>query len=107
MAVKVLTIEQVRTSLRDTLQRNDLLLTVQFSDDEILNAMELTIDAYNIMTPLLSPTYTIENFHNRHLLLLGTLAHLLHSEAIAANRNSLTYSDGGITVNPDDKMAQY
>ena len=107
MANKVLTIELVRTYMRDFLARNDLLQTLQFSDDEILTAMDLAVDMYNIMTPLLSPTYTIETFPNRYLLLLGTVANLLHGESIANLRNQLSYSDGGVSVNVDDKMSQY
>ena len=92
--------------MRDFLARNDLLQTLQFSDPEIINAMELAVDMFNIITPITSIA-KVESFPNRYLLLLGTVSNLLTGEALANIRNQLSYSDGGIQVDVDNKMSAY
>jgi hypothetical protein len=75
-------------------QGNILLDDVQFTEDEMNNAIEMTVSAYNGMTPV-SP-YTRENFPNEYLLLIGTVRFLLMSESFHQLRNQVGAQDGDV-----------
>lgn len=97
---------QVTRFLRDYPDYNILLGDVQFDDEDINDAIKFAIDEFNAMAPITN--YTHENFPNDWLLLLGTVAHLLKSEAFLQLRNMATYSDGDIqNIGVDDKAPAY
>ena len=98
-------VEDIRVFLRDNLHRNDLLERLEFTDIEIERAMQMAVDDFDLITPISDTKVTA--FPSRVLLILGTTAYLLWSESFAQVRNSLSYSDGGIQVNVDDKAALY
>jgi hypothetical protein len=101
-----LTLGQVTRFLRDYPSYNILLDDVQFSEEDINQAMYFAIQKYNAMTPVTN--FTSENFPNDYVLLLGTCCFLMHSEAFLQVRNQLTYSDGDVQpIGVDDKMALY
>jgi hypothetical protein len=105
MALNQVTIADIRTYMRDIAGRNDLLNRVEFQDTEIVSAMRIAIDMFNAIPPL-----TIVSgipLSARFVLLAGTAATLLTSEAMAQVRNQLNYSDNGLHVGVDDKMAPY
>lgn len=92
--------------LRDFAGNNILLAEVQFTEEDITPAMKFAASEFNAMTPISS--YTVESFPNDYILLMGTVAHLLKSEAILQLRNQATYQDGDIqNIGVDDKFAQY
>jgi len=102
----ILTVGQVTRFLRDFPSYNILLADVQFSDEDVDEAMSFAIDEYNGMTPV--TLYTPENFPNRYLLLIGTCKHLMRSESFLQLRNQLTYQDGDVaSIGVDDKFAAY
>lgn len=98
-------VEDIRVFLRDNLHRNDLLERLEFTDLEIQRAMQMAVDDFDLITPISNTK--ISAFPSRVLLILGTTAYLLWSESFAQIRNSLSYSDGGVQVNVDDKAALY
>jgi len=76
-------------------QGNILLDTVQFTPDELTNAIEFAVDNWNAITPMSS--HTAENFPNRYVLLLGTARFLMLSESFHQLRNQISnVQDGDI-----------
>jgi len=97
---------EVSEFLRDFPEYNILLDNVQFTEDEINSAIRFTIERYNALTPVTQ--YTSDNFPNKWILLIGTCAHLMHSEIFLQLRNQATYRDGDIeNIGIDDKAALY
>lgn len=96
-----LTEDHVRMFLRDYAlghlpggQGNIILDDVQFTRDELTNAISFALDNFNAITPITS--YTEENFPNRYILLLGTTKFLLMSESFHQLRNQVNVQDGDI-----------
>lgn len=97
---------QVTRFLRDYPDYNILLGDVQFDEEDILDAIKFAIEEFNAMAPITN--FTDSNFPNDWLLLLGTAAHLMKSEAFLQLRNAATYSDGDVqNVGVDDKAPVY
>jgi len=101
-----LTLGQVTRFLRDYPSYNILLDGVQFSEEDIDQAMYFAVEKYNAMTPVTN--FTAVNFPNSYVLLVGTCSVLMRSETFLQVRNNLTYSDGDVqSIGVDDKMAAY
>jgi hypothetical protein len=109
----VLTIDVIRKVMRDYAGRikdtgefNVMLDGVQFSDDEINNAMSLTVDRYNGLTPIIG-NFTATDI-NRYTLCIGTICLLLNSESWRQVRNMSRVADGDVPeIGVDDKAAIY
>ena len=101
-----LTLGQVTRFLRDYPSYNILLDDVQFSEEDVNQAMYFAAQRYNAMTPITN--FTVSNFPNDYVLLIGTCCLLMRSEAFLQVRNQLTYNDGDVApIGVDDKMAAY
>ena len=101
-----LTLGQVTRFLRDQPTYNILLEDVQFSEENVNDAIHFATEQYNAMTPVTQ--YTKDNFPNDYVLLIGTAAHLMRSEGFLQIRNQLTYDDGDVSpIGVDDKFAAY
>lgn len=94
--------------LRDRADRNILLDDVQFTDDELNLATEMTVSAFNAVTP--QTNFTPASFppHLQYVLLIGTVRFLLNSESFLQARNQATVQDGDVSpIGIDDKAALY
>lgn len=91
--------------MRDFPEWNILLDAVEFSDDDYADAKLFAISEFNCFTPM--TTFLEASFPNDWLLLLGTCAHLMTSEAFLQLRNQVTYSESSLAVGVDDKFAAY
>jgi len=101
-----LTPGDVSQFLRDYGDYNILLDEIQFTEDEIENAMRFTVSRYNAITPVTNVTE--DNFPNEWIFLIGVCSHLMQSEAFLQIRNQATYRDGDIeNIGVDDKFALY
>lgn len=104
----IVTRDQVRIFLRDNPQKNILLDDVQFTDPELDLALEMTISAYNSVTPQTMLTPSSFPLHLRYVALIGTVRWLLNSESFLQVRNQATYQDGDVApIGIDDKQAAY
>lgn len=105
-AVEGMSSDSVRIFLRDYTGKNPLLDDVEFSDEEIKNAMNFATDQANVIA---RPTsFSASSFPNKYVLLIGTCAFLMKSEAFRQIRNQATYQDGNIQpVGIDDKQSFY
>lgn len=102
----IVTKDQVRMFMRDRAPKNILLDDVQFTDDELNMALEMTASAYNAVTP--QTNFTPSTFPNKYVLLIGTARFLLMSESFLQVRNQATVQDGDIApIGIDDKAALY
>jgi len=100
-------ISKVRKFMRDEPRRNKLLATYEHSDEEICDAIVDTVGYINSTPPNLSTAFTLETYPSTHLFLLGCAIYLLQSESFLRARNHLTYNDGSLTINDDDKWQVY
>jgi len=90
-----------------TAQDNFLLDSVEFSDEDIHNAMTLAIDKYNSTLPMVD-VYSVEDFPYRYELMLGASGILLTVKAANLSRNDLAYSTKeGTSINPNEKKGDY
>lgn len=104
----ILTVDQVRRFMRDRPDYNILLDTVDFTQDEINQGVEMVTSRYNAITPqsmLLPQSWPS---HLQYVLLLGVAAYLIKSGAFLQLRNQATYQDGDIApIGVDDKYPLY
>lgn len=96
----------IRLFLSDTPEANRLLRTEESSDSQILLAMGMVLDDWNISDPS-RRTFTYDTFPSLNMMLYGSMIHLLRMAGIYNSRNKLNYSAGGLTVNLHDKGQEY
>lgn len=91
----------VRLYLRDYEDLNRIITGQEHSLEMIVKATLLMLDEFASTPPPLG-YFTLEQllttYYWRHGCLLGTVAHLLRSLLLLVNRNTLSFSDGGIQV---------
>lgn len=111
-APRVLTRQRIRMAMRDVAGRvpntgvvNVLLDNVEFSDEEIDNAITFTVDWWNSITPISRVTADqINNF----LFFQGVVSFLLQSESMRQMRNQASVQDGDVAqIGSDDKAGLY
>lgn len=105
MTTPKLTAIEVREFIQDKVEKNRLLDDVEFSDTQIMLAMGIAVDEYNIFIP--ATAVTIDSFPNKAVLLNGTLAKLFMGQAALLARNHMSYTDGGITIPIEERMQLY
>jgi hypothetical protein len=108
----VVTTDDVRGFLRDVAGQipntgvlNVLLDGPEYSDADLNRAIKFTVARYNAITPI---TLLDQNSINPWVLLVGTAAFLMKSEAFRQLRNQVTAQDGDVApIGVDDKQAFY
>ena len=92
--------------VKDTGVINILLDNVEFSDADVQDAVEFTVNYYTSLPPIIG-IFT-EATIPPVVLLYGVAAHLLNSEAIRQLRNQATVQDGDVQpIGIDDKYQLY
>jgi len=99
MDLEMLTIDDIRLYIRDRPELNRLLGDVEFTNEQIDQAMKLTVMCFNELSP--KTQYTLENFPYQYTLLLGTLYHLLWGGGLSRMRNRLPYKAGDVQVDDE------
>jgi len=98
-------IECVRMMMRDYGVNNHLLKKVQFEDEEISRAIDLTVSQWNSTPPVTSTTWRLIP---EHLLFLGTCRWLMQAESFLQVRNQISVQTDGLgVVGLDDKYQLY
>lgn len=105
MADPSLSAAEVREFLMDTPEVNLLLDKEEFSDSYLSLCISLAVSSYNSITP--SSSFTVESFPNKAILLYGSLHHVFEGRTAVAARNSMSYSDGGVSVPIEEKFEMY
>lgn len=104
----IVTVDEVRRFMRDYPDKNILLDDVEFSLEDINQAIDHVTSAYNAVTPIssISPEGWPANL--RYVLLLGVAWYLIKSCAFLQLRNQATVQDGDIApIGIDDKFPLY
>lgn len=110
---RMLTIARIRMAMRDvagaipnTGDANVLLDGVQFSDEEIENALNFTVEWYNSITPLIGNARR-DNINN-YVLYLGATSFLCQAEQLKQARNEMQLQDGDVAnIGKDAKQSYY
>ena len=108
---RMLTLARIRMALRDvagaipnTGDFNVLMDNVQFSDDEMNNALCFTTDWYNAITPMLGRAN--QDSINNYVLFLGVVSFLSQGEQVKELRNAMDLQDGDVAPVGKDKNHQ-
>lgn len=105
--IEVPTVGEVRSFLMDRCPSdNRLLLSTQFTDDQILDAMQFAVDDWN-GTPPNVLSFTTTNFPWRYPWIVATASQLMRSAAMQQFRNDATFQSGTVTVNDSNKGAVF
>lgn len=102
----VLTVEDLRTFIRDRPELNTLIGKEETNDAGLSGAISDALDDWN-NTPPFTINYTVDNFPFKSLLKIGAVIFVLKSVGILMSRNHLTYNDGGISIEKDEKTQLY
>lgn len=92
--------------VKDTGVINVLLDNVEFSDEDMADAIEFTVGYFTALPPIIGlfTEATIPSI----VLLFGVSAHLLNSESLRQLRNQATVQDGDVQpIGIDDKFQHY
>lgn len=95
-----LSLTEIRNSIRDYTEDNDILARKQFTDLEIFEAIAWPIKLWNELPPNTS-RYSTANFPHRVKWLEATSARLFYTEAMWMLRNQMPISAEGVQV--DDR----
>lgn len=102
---EILSVLEIREFVSDYSDNNLLLDKEEFSDTFITLCRDLAVSSYNEMPPLSGAV--LSNFPSKSTLLWGTLYHMFSGKAALLARNTLSYSDGGISIPVEERMALY
>jgi hypothetical protein len=101
-------LEDVRRKLDDFTSKNDLLQQVEFSADDIVNAMIRPVSLFNSTPPKLKRyTFTVASFPYYDEWVIGTAGELLRIAAIHYVRNKLMSQHGGIAGDEKQRDRDY
>ena len=100
-----LTIEDLRNFIRDHAELNTLIGKKETDDPGLVRAIQDALDDWNSTPPF--SHYTAGNFPYLTLLKTGAAIQVLKSAGIMMSRNHLTYNDGGMTIEKDEKTPLY
>lgn len=101
----VLTPEEVQEYIQDIPDKNYLLDGLEFNPTQVLLAIRLAVDEFNMFTPISS--FTIDNFPNKAILMNGALYKLYAGQAALLARNTMGYSDGGLQIPIEERFQLY
>lgn len=105
MATEILKIDEVRSFVSDYAVNNYLIEGEEFSDPFINLCIDLAVDSYNEIPPI--SKVTRQSFPSKALMLYGTLWKMYEGKAALLARNTMSYSDGGVTVAIEERMELY
>jgi len=101
------TIAEIRMSLRDFPEYNNLLNDVEFSDNEIAYCLNKPVELWNETPPDLGYYFSVSDFPFRQAHIAATIGYLLNVAGHHYIRNQLAYSSGGLSVDDKNKGPMY
>lgn len=106
-AVELPTVGEIRSFMMDRCSGdNRLLLSTQFTDDQIMDFMQFAVDEWNDTPPNVL-SFNTGTFPWRMPWITATAAHLLRSVSIQQIRNNATFQSGTVSVNDSDKGREF
>lgn len=106
MTFKEQYILNIRNYMKDFAEKNELLQTVESTDERISQAID---DIYNhvIFSPPVKLVMSLEEVTKLLWFKYGVIAELLESEVLLNIRNALPYQDSGTQVDENYKAGPY
>lgn len=101
----LVTAQYLREFVRDKAENNYLIEGEEVSDTAAQIAMDMTISDWNSTAPTSSDS--IVNFPYPHILLSGALYRIFMGQCALFARNSMSYSDGGLTIPISERFELY
>lgn len=101
----ILTPEDVRAFISDSVPNNKLLDDLEFTDARVNVAIQMTLSNINTTPPM--SMYTVDDFPYFSTLMYGTLWNLFSGQVALKARNNLQYSDGGLAVPVEEQFPLY
>ena len=102
---EILSVMEIREFTSDYAANNLLLDREEFSDTFITLCRDLAVSSYNEIPPMSVATFS--NFPSKSTLLWGTLYHMFNGKSMLYARNNMSYSDGGVQINVEEKYQLY
>lgn len=103
----VLTPDEVIEYLQDKVENNHLLSGPEFSATQISLAIDLAVSEWNVMPPLGVDTVDTFPFAAKSILMAGVCWKLFEGASALLARNTMQYSDGGLTVPIEERAPLY
>lgn len=107
MSTPVVSPDEVREFIADYVENNHLLDTVEFSDTRISLATELAVSEFNMLPPVGGVSVSTFLRAGKSLLMSGILWKLFEGQMALLARNTMSYSDGGISLPIEERMQLY
>jgi hypothetical protein len=102
------TLQDIQMALMDSSGEENLLLDrVEFTADQMAQAIGRPISYWNEVPPPIRPSLNTTNFPFRENWLRGIVGNLLVTAAHNYSRNHLAYSAGGIAIDDQNKSQEY
>lgn len=102
----MLSAEDVRAYIRDSIPYNRLIDELEFKDEDIDRYREIGMAELNIIPPITNYELSSIPSSAKVLVLYAMLANMFVGRAAHAARNQMSYSDGGLTI-PIEERYQY
>lgn len=99
--------DHIRVYIGDIPEYNRLVEGVETGDEKLRLSIQLWIQYFNSIPPVLPTKYTAENFPNYLLLIHGVMIEILKMAGIVQTRNFLNFNDGGVSFSVSDKGQEY
>lgn len=100
-------LDDFRLFLNDYVIMNRLLKTEESPSGHLSLALRLACDDYNNTPPLIPKVLIPESFPNTNMLFHGGAIIVFKQVGLMHLRNQLSYNDGGISVQINEKEGQY
>lgn len=107
MSVPLITPDEVREFIADYVENNHLIDGVEFSDTRISLATELAVSEFNMIPPAQAVSVNTFIRQGKSILMSGILWKLFSGQAAMLARNTMSYSDGGISLPIEERMQLY
>lgn len=102
------TLDDIRMHMRDSDPVESMLLAnVEFSDAEIMQAIERPVRCWNETPPPVANTFNTQNFPNDFHWMEGIVGCLLQTAQFHFARNQLAYQAGGMAVDDLNRLKDY
>ena len=101
------TINEIRSQLVDTAADNLRLENVEFSDDQIVEALRWPLRDFNEKSPRLNQQFNSRNFPWRAQWIDAAIGRLYQSAAAWYRRNKIGGNGGGLSLNELDRDVPY
>lgn len=100
-------ISDIRVYMGDLPEFNRLIEGTEISDEKITLAVQLWINSFNNIPPIINKKFGANDFPNYLIMFQGCLMEIMKMAGILQSRNTLRFNDGGAQFTVMDKGQEY